>query len=48
MVRTTAIASRFDADVVDYIQKRKQYEGKEIKLLTHQVSGNGELQLLSI
>lgn len=48
MVRTTAIASRFDDNVIDYIQKRKQYEGKEIKLLKYQISEKGELQLLSI
>lgn len=48
MVRTTAIAGRFDADVVEYVQKRKQYEDKDIKLLRYQVSANGELQLFSI
>ncbi len=47
MVRTTAIAARFDVDVVDYVQKRKQYEGKEIKLLKYQVNA-GEIRLLPI
>ncbi|OQB12603.1 MAG: hypothetical protein BWY15_02166 [Firmicutes bacterium ADurb.Bin193] len=48
MVRTTAIANRFDADVIDYIQKRKQYENKVIKLLRYQTMANGELRLMSI
>lgn len=48
MVRTTAIANRYDADVVDYVQKRKKYEDKIIKLLKYNIMPNGELQLLSI
>ena len=48
MVKTTAIANRFDADVVDYVQKRKQYEDKVIKLLRYQTMADGELQLLPI
>ncbi len=46
MVRTTAIAARFDSNVIDYVQKRKRYEEKEIKLLQYQVSPDGKLQLL--
>lgn len=48
MVRTTAIASRFDAEVIDYVQKRRLFEDKNIKLLKYQVSADGELQLLAI
>ncbi len=48
MVRTTAIANRYDADVVDYVQKRKKYEDKIIKLLKYNIMPNGGLQLLSI
>jgi hypothetical protein len=48
MVRTTAIASRFDSNVVDYVQKRKRYEEKTIKLLQYQTSPDGKLQLLPI
>lgn len=48
MVRTTAIAARFDSDVVDYVQKRKQYEDKEIKLLRYQTLSNGKLQLFPL
>jgi len=45
MVRTTAIAARFDSNVIDYVQKRKRYEEKDIKLLQYQVSPDGRLQL---
>jgi hypothetical protein len=48
MVRTTAIAARFDSDVVDYVQKRRKYEDKEIKLLRYQTSSDGSLQLFSL
>lgn len=47
MVRTTAIASRFDNDVIDYIKKRKYYENKEIKLLKYSISSNGDIDLES-
>lgn len=40
--------SRFDAEVVDYVQKRRQFEDKDIKLLRYQVSADGKLQLLPI
>lgn len=45
MVRVSAISKRFDADVVDYVQKRKQVESKEIKLFQYDVAQNGELVL---
>lgn len=45
MVRVSAIAKRFDADVVDYVKKRNQYEGKKIKLFQYDVTQNGELTL---
>lgn len=48
MVRTTAIASRFDADVIDYVQKREKFEDKKIKLLSHRISADGEIQLLPV
>ncbi len=44
MVRVSAIAKRFDADVVAYIQSRKKYEGKEIKLFQYEVAPNGEMR----
>ena len=47
MVRTTAIASRFSSDVVDYVQKRKRYEDKEIKLIQYKTSTDGKLELLT-
>lgn len=48
MVRVSAIAKRFDADVVEYVQKRKQYEDKEIKLCQYDISSSGDLVLRSI
>lgn len=36
MVRTTAIARRFDESVVDYVNKRTRIEGKPVKLLEYQ------------
>lgn len=48
MVRTTAIASRFSDDVIDYVNKRKQYENKEIKLLQYETLSDGKLRLFSI
>lgn len=48
MVRTTAIASRFSPDVVDYVQKRKRYEDKEIKLLQYKTSTDGKLELFTL
>jgi len=48
MVRVSAIAKRFDPDVIDYVQKRKVIEGKEIKLFQYDVSDNGKLTLKKI
>jgi|GEM_PF-931571 len=45
MVRASAIARRFDSDVIEYVRNRSWYEGKEIKLFTYSVSGNGKLSL---
>ncbi|MHB1630568.1 MAG: hypothetical protein ACYCVB_19715, partial [Bacilli bacterium] len=39
MLRTTAIAQSFADKVVDYVEKRKKYEGKSINLLAF---SNGE------
>lgn len=33
MVRVSAIAKRFDPEAIEYVQKRKRFEDKEIKLL---------------
>ena len=48
MVRVSAIAKRFDTDVIEYVEKRKQYESKEIKLLQYDVTQTGELVLNTI
>ena len=45
MIRVTAIAKRFDDDVIDYVQKRKIFEGKEIKLFQYDVSDDRKLML---
>ena len=45
MVRVSAIARRFDDDVVDYVAKRKQIEGKEIRLLKYEASREGTIEL---
>jgi hypothetical protein len=45
MVRVSAIAKRFDPNVVEYVENRRNYENKEIKLLEYNVSSNGELVL---
>ena len=45
MVRVSAIAQRFDDDVVDYVTKRKQIEGKEIKLLKYEANHDGSIAL---
>jgi hypothetical protein len=45
MVRVTAIAKRFAPDVIDYAQKRKLYEGKEIKLLQYSLTSGTDLSL---
>lgn len=48
MIRTTAIARSFSTIVVDYVNKRKQFENKPIKLLTYTYSPNGQLTLHQI
>ena len=45
MIRVSAIAKRFDPDVIDYVNKRKQYEGKVIKLLQYYMNDEGKLAL---
>jgi hypothetical protein len=45
MVRTTAIAKRFDPEVADYVTKRGKYEGKETKLLRYTIAKNGRALL---
>lgn len=49
MVRVSAIAARFDANVVDYVNKRERYESKEIRLLQYGIdSTTDELQLFPV
>ena len=48
MVRTTAIAKEYSDEVVDYVRKRSQFEGKPIKLLEYTVAQNNVLQLNQI
>jgi hypothetical protein len=45
MVRVSAIAKRFDADVVAYVQNRKRFENKEIKLFQYEVTPSGRMAL---
>jgi hypothetical protein len=45
MVRVSAIARNFDPGVIDYVQKRKLYEGKEIKLLRYNLVPDTGLEL---
>jgi hypothetical protein len=45
MVRVSAIAKRFDSDVIDYVNKRHKYENKIIKLLIYNITNEGELVL---
>lgn len=35
MLRTTAIAKSFSADVIDYVNKREKFENKPIKLVQY-------------
>jgi len=44
MVRTTAVAGSFSDKVKEYLEKRKQYEGKEVTLLKYNNTETG-LQL---
>lgn len=45
MLRTSAIAHRFDDEVVAYVRNREKYEGKLIKLLQYENSRDQELML---
>jgi hypothetical protein len=47
MIRTVAIAKQYSSPVIDYLEKRVKYEGKEILLLTYENNENG-LKLRSI
>lgn len=47
MVRTTAVAARFDPAVVDYVAKRKQIEGKDTKLLRYEYR-EGQVHLVPV
>lgn len=49
MVRVSAIAARFDADVVDYVARREKYESKEIRLLQYGIDETtNELRLFPV
>jgi len=48
MVRVSAVAKRYDMDVINYVKNRKIFEGKEIKLFTYDVSDNGKLMLNNV
>jgi hypothetical protein len=48
MVRVSAIAKRFDQDVIDYVQQRKIIEEKEIKLLQYLINQAGDVTLCSV
>ena len=48
MVRTTAIAKSFSPEVLDYVSKRTNYEGKHIKLIKYYLTNERELQLEQI
>lgn len=47
MIRTSAIAKSFSADVIRYVEQRKEIEGKPIKLLKYSFE-NRSLKLLDI
>ena len=47
MVRTTAIAKSFSADVIQYVMQRKRIENKPIKLLQY-IYEDGSLKLIDI
>ena len=40
MLRTTAIAQKFDSEVIDYLKKRKEYENKSVTLLKYEYVSN--------
>lgn len=44
MLRTTAIAQKFDNEVISYLKKRKEYENKSVSLLKYEyISDNLKL-----
>ena len=45
MVRVSAIARRFDTEVMDYVEKREAIEGKKIYLLRYDMSPEGAIAL---
>lgn len=47
MVRATAVAARFDPEVVAYVANRRRIEGKEIKLLQYEYR-DGQLHLIPV
>ena len=47
MVRVSAIAKSFDADVIDYVEKRGEIEGKRIKPIQYQFEQQ-EFKLMEI
>lgn len=48
MIRTTAIAKSYTDEVIDYVNKRKQFENKPIKLLQYSYSDENGLALKEI
>lgn len=40
MLRTTAIAQKFDSEVINYLKKRKEYENKSVTLLKYEYVSN--------
>ena len=46
MVRTTAIAKSFSDDVMDYVERRRKYEDKPIKLLKYSCSDGNTFNLI--
>lgn len=47
MVRVSAIAKSFDADVIDYVEKRSEIEGRKVKLIQYQFEQQ-EFKLMDI
>lgn len=45
MLRTTAIASSFSEEVIEYVKQRTLFENKPIKLIAYSFSGNNDFDL---
>ena len=45
MIRTTAIAKTFSADVIDYVKKREKFENKPVKLVQYNYNDNDGFSL---